>query len=74
MFTGWLCMLALQFENLVLNNIKIVAKQLAIDPGTILFFLPYFQQKTKRRQGCQIDLLIQTHNNCLYVCEIKFSK
>jgi uncharacterized protein len=30
--------------------------------------------KTHRSQGCQIDYLIQTKFNTLYVCEIKFSK
>lgn len=34
---------------------------------------PYFQTKTRGREGCQIDYLIQTKNN-LYVCEVKFSK
>ena len=40
----------------------------------IIFSNPYFQKKTKTHQGCQIDLLIQTKFNCLYVCEIKFSR
>jgi len=34
---------------------------------------PYFQKKTQKRPGCQIDLLIETRYT-LYVCEIKFRK
>jgi hypothetical protein len=32
------------------------------------------QRKTGRSKGCQIDYLIQTRYNNLFVCEIKFSK
>ena len=35
---------------------------------------PYFQRKTARIPGCQIDYMIQTTFNTLYVCEIKFKK
>ena len=33
-----------------------------------------YKQNTNTREKCQIDLLIQTKYNQLYVCEIKFSK
>lgn len=71
---GWSGFLGLQFESLILNNMKLVIEKLHIDPLSILFFGPYFQQKTNRKAGCQVDLLIQTNLNTLYVCEIKFSK
>jgi len=32
-----------------------------------------FQKKTKRTEGCQVDLLISTRYS-LYVCEIKYRK
>ena len=35
---------------------------------------PYFQTKTGGQKGCQVDFLIQTSYNCLYPCEIKYSK
>ena len=35
---------------------------------------PFFQTKTARAPGCQIDYMIQTKFGTLYVCEIKFSK
>ena len=34
---------------------------------------PYFQRKTARQEGCEIDLLIHTRFT-VYVCEIKFRK
>ncbi|HLB57253.1 MAG TPA: ATPase, partial [Gammaproteobacteria bacterium] len=71
---GWDSVLSLQFENLVLNNDMRIATELGIPPEEIMFSNPWFQKKTKTRAGCQIDLLIQTKFNCLYVCEIKFSR
>jgi len=71
---GWLTMLGLQFENLVLNNRISVHQLLNLSPDNIVTANPYFQRKTKRHQSCQIDYLIQTKFNTLFVCEIKFSK
>src|SRR5690606_18550154 len=34
----------------------------------------YYQRETKRFSGCQIDYLIQTRTNTLFLCEIKFSQ
>lgn len=64
----------LQFENLVLNNRKRIFQLLKIPVGEIVYANPYFQRATKTKQGCQIDFLIQTRFNTVYVCEIKFSK
>lgn len=66
--------MALQFENLVLNNRKAVRELLGIRPGEVVYDNPYFQNKTTLQEGCQIDYLIQTRFNSLYVCEIKFSR
>lgn len=71
---GWDSILGLQFENLVLANRTAVQKLLHIRPEEIIYDNPYFQRKTTKRSGCQIDYLIQTKFNCLYVCEIKFSR
>ena len=62
----------LQFENLILNNRSAVLKRLDIEPGQVLFDNPFYQSARTRRAGCQIDYLIQTRNNILYLCEIKF--
>jgi hypothetical protein len=71
---GWETIMGLQFENLVLNNRKLVQQQLGIRSEDIISDNPFFQRKTSKQQGCQIDYLIQTKYNTLFVCEIKFSR
>jgi AAA+ ATPase superfamily predicted ATPase len=70
----WHSMIGLQFENLVLNNRTIIHRALNISPEDIICENPFFQRKTIRAPGCQIDYMIQTKVGTLYVCEIKFSK
>jgi AAA+ ATPase superfamily predicted ATPase len=71
---GWNSIMALQFENLVLNNREIIWQFLNIKPEDILSENPFFQNKTTKQLGCQIDYLIQTRFDVLYVVEIKFSR
>jgi len=71
---GWDTIIALQFENLVLNNRRYLWKKLSINPEDVLSENPFFQHKTTTQPGCQIDYLIQTRFGTIYVCEIKFSK
>ena len=71
--SGWETIIGLQFENLVLNNLKGLCKILQIETREIVMAGAFFQRPTKRNKGCQIDLLIQTRHNVLYLCEIKFS-
>ena len=71
---GWRTVLGLQFENLVLNNRQAIQESLGVKRGDIISDNPFFQRKTTKQPGCQIDYLIQTQFNTLYVCEIKFSK
>jgi uncharacterized protein len=73
-FPGWDCMMGLQFENLVLKNRNCILKALNINPEDVVADNPFFQRKTKTTKGCQIDYLIQTKFNTLFVCEIKFSR
>ncbi|MEI8301193.1 MAG: ATP-binding protein [Chlamydiota bacterium] len=65
--------LGLQFENLVLNNLPSIIHLLKIPTSSVISASPYFQKATKKKQACQIDLLIQTKHT-LYICEIKFRK
>ena len=71
---GWESIISLQFQNLVLNNDLRIIELLGVPQEEIIFSNPFFQKKTKTHSGCQIDLLIQTKYNSLYVCEIKFSR
>lgn len=70
----WASIMALQFENLVLNNRHRLHAILEVKPEDIVCENPFFQRQTASHLGCQIDYLIQTRFNTLYVCEIKFSK
>jgi AAA+ ATPase superfamily predicted ATPase len=72
-FPGWASIMGYQFENLVLNNRAKIWEILKLSPDEIVWDNPYFQKKTTKQEGCQIDYLIQTKFNTLYVCEIKFS-
>lgn len=71
---GWEGTMGLQFENLVLNNRPHIFQLLQINPDDVIYDNPFFQHKTIRQEGCQIDYMIQTRFDTLYVCEIKFSK
>jgi uncharacterized protein len=70
----WHSMMGFQFENLILNNRHVLFRLLKINPDEIVCENPFFQRKTARMAGCQIDYMIQTKFGTLYVCEIKFSK
>jgi AAA+ ATPase superfamily predicted ATPase len=72
--SGWYSMIGLQMENLILNNRTLILKALHIPPEIVVNDGPYFQRKTVRLPGCQIDYLIQTKLNELYVGEVKFSQ
>lgn len=69
---GWDGIMGLQFENLVLNNRKKIHDLLDIKSEEIISDNPFFQHKTTKQKGCQIDYLIQNRYNTLFVCEIKF--
>lgn len=69
----WSTMMGLQFENLVLNNLKDFVRCLDISSENIISAAPYYQTQTARQEGVQVDLLINTRYT-LYVCEIKCRK
>lgn len=70
----WLTIMGLQVENLILSNRNLIKEALNIDHRDIVSDNPFFQRKTTVQDGCQIDYMIQTKYNTLYLCEIKFSK
>ena len=71
---AWDTIMGFQFENLVIASRQLLWKHLPFSPADIVNDNPFFQRKTKRNKGCQIDYLIQTRYNALFACEIKFSK
>ena len=70
---GWYSIMGLQFENLILSNRHEIKRKLQLDPNDVVVDNQFFQKKTSKQQGCQIDYMIQTRHNVLYICEIKFS-
>ncbi len=71
---AWQACMGFQFENLVIHNRLMLYPLLHIRREEIINENPYFQRKTSIHSGCQIDYMIQTKFNTLYICEIKFSK
>lgn len=71
---GWDAMMGFQVENLLLRNRSLLLKSLDIDPANVVADNPYIQRQTSRQKGCQIDYLIQTRTQNLFVCEFKFQR
>ena len=70
---AWEAIMGYQFENLILNNRHSLYHLLEIPIEDIIYDNPFFQKQTKSHRGCQIDLLIQTRYQVLYLVEVKFS-
>ena len=66
--------IGLQLEALLLQNRSVLLQKLGVSPVDIVRSGPYRQTKTTTQQGCQIDYLIQTKTNSLFICEFKFKK
>ncbi len=67
---GWRSILGTQFETLVLNNLPQLAPKLGLGNALVLSAAPFVRNTTKRGEGTQIDLLVQTRT-ALHVVEIK---
>ena len=67
---GWRSILGIQFESLVLNNLPILLPRLGVGNALVLSAAPFVRGATKRGEGTQIDLLIQTRT-AVHVVEIK---
>ncbi len=72
--SGWESMFGFQLENLLLKNRSLIYKALGIHAQDIVIDNPYFQKASGRKKGCQVDYLIQTYSNTLFVCEIKMRR
>ncbi len=71
---GWDTIMGLQFQNLVLLHPDFIWKQCGLSPSEVAHDGPFIQTKTKSREGCQVDYLIQSRYGPLYLCEIKFRR
>ena len=73
MLPGWESVMGLQFENLIVNNAMSLVPHLHLGNSIVESAAPYRNaRKTAdgRREGCQVDLLVQTPMTA-YVVEIK---
>ncbi len=61
------------FENLCLKHITLIKKCLGISGIATLESCWFSSHKGKNKAGAQIDLIIDRSDNCISLCEIKFS-
>ena len=67
---GWDAVMGLQFENLVLNNLKTLCPLIGLGTRLVTSAAPFARRKSGSSPGVQIDLLIQTPKS-FYVIEVK---
>ncbi len=72
--SGFETHVGLQLEYLLLQNRPLLLKAIGLQATDIVCDGPYRQTKTATQKGCQMDYLIQTATNNLFVCEFKFRK
>jgi len=66
--------MGLQLEILLLQNRHLLLQKLGISPVDVIRSGPYRQTKTTSQKGCQIDYLVQSKTNSLFICEFKFKR
>ena len=71
---GWSVMMSFQIESLLLNNRGLLLKAVGLHPSDVRMDNPYIQRATTRKKGCQIDYLVQTHTQNLFLFEFKFKR
>lgn len=67
---GWDAMMGLQFETLVRNNLRLLLPLIGMGSTVVTSAAPYVARGTRRGEGVQIDLLVQTRKS-VCVVEIK---
>lgn len=69
---GFEAHMGLQLEQLLLQNRNILLQSLGVHPGDTVACGPFRQSQTATKKGCQIDYLVQTTTQTLFLCEFKF--
>ncbi len=70
---AWDTIMGLQFENLILSNLRLLIERINLGNVPVLNAGPYYQPATSKAPGSQIDLMLRT-KSAVYVFEIKFRK
>ena len=66
---GWNSMIGLQFENLIVNNFRLLIPKLHLSGALVTSAAPY-RKVGRKGEGCQIDLLLQA-KRFIYLVVIK---
>jgi AAA+ ATPase superfamily predicted ATPase len=66
--------IGLQLEYLLLQNRQLLLNAMGVPASDVRCDGPYRQLQTIRKQGCQVDYLVQTYTKNLFVCEFKFKR
>ena len=66
--------MGLQFESLVLHSLPFLWQRCGLSPAEVARDGPFFQTATARRQGCQIDYLVQTTQGPIFLFEFKYHR
>lgn len=72
--SGFEAHMGLQLEYLLLQNRSLLLKSMGISASDVVSDGPYRQFQTASAKGCQIDYLVQTATNNLYLSEFKFKR
>jgi hypothetical protein len=64
---GWDAVMGLQFETLVRNNLRSLLPFIGMDGTLLVSAAPYVVRGTKKGEGAQIDLLLQTAKSACLV-------
>ncbi len=67
----WPSTFGLLFESLIIKNLESIIKLIKTDASDIIWAGPFFQLKTKKKGGCQVDLMIVSRFGTVYICEVK---
>lgn len=67
---GWETIAGLQLENLVTSNLDDLRRLLHLERTPVVAAGPYVQTPTKRRKGCQVDVMLLTRH-VTYLVEVK---
>jgi len=70
---NWQGIMGFQLESLLLQNHLALLKAIGIAPESVAMDNPYIQKHNSKQKGCQIDYLVQTQTQNLFVCEFKFN-
>lgn len=71
--TSWLSWSGNAFESICMKHILQIKRAIGIENVYTEVSVWQYKPKNKTERGAQIDLLIDRHDSCINICEMKFS-